>query len=243
MQDNCDERATAHIISLARGPDPRVRVYSRYFINGFLFRTKDSEKNLATQNSGVVASSDATSGSIDWYGVIKEIIVLEYMGRREVVLFKCDWFEKQLQGRGRSRSYKIDEYGYVNIDVSRLYYQSEPYILGNQAEQVYYVKDAKRPNWCTVVKTKPRNLYAMPTINVAETEERGDNDSGEFMNWSRDDIARVSVNEDDVARIIQENDANESSSDSETDYDSDDLVCSDDDSIAGIFPLIYFNHV
>ena len=109
MQDNCDERATAHIISLARGPDPRVRVYSRYFINGFLFRTKDSEKNLATQNSGVVASSDATSGSIDWYGVIKEIIVLEYMGRREVVLFKCDWFEKQLQGRGRSRSYKIDE--------------------------------------------------------------------------------------------------------------------------------------
>ena len=63
------------------------------------------------------------------------------------------------------------------------------------------------------------------------------------MNWSRDDIARVSVNEDDVARIIQENDANESSSDSETDYDSDDLVCSDDDSIPGIFPLICFNHV
>jgi Domain of unknown function (DUF4216) len=122
------------MISLACGPDPRVRAYSRYSINGFLFRTKEAEENLTTQNSGVVVSSDASTSSIDWYGVIEKIIVLEYMGKREVILFKCDWFEKIQQGRCRGRSYKIDEYGYVDIDVSRFYYQNDPYILGNQAE-------------------------------------------------------------------------------------------------------------
>ncbi|XP_078161883.1 uncharacterized protein LOC144557217 isoform X2 [Carex rostrata] len=235
LQNNHDGQVTDHMISLACGPDPRVRIYNRYLINGFLFRTKDAEENLTTQNSGVVVSSDASSGSVDWYGVIKKIIVLEYTGKRVVVLFKCDWFEKQPQGRYKSRSYKIDEYGYVNIDVSRHYYQNEPYILGNQAQQVYYTKDAKKPNWCTVVRTKPRNLYAMPTQDVAQTGEMGDDrddGAGDIVNWTRDDIARVSVDEDAVACIIR--DVNQSSSDNESDTDSDGLIYSDDDSILNL---------
>jgi hypothetical protein len=54
---------------------------------------------------------------------------------------------------------------------------NEPYVLASQAEQVYYVKDTKDPNWMVVVKTKPRDFYDMPeeTTNEAcqENEEIG----------------------------------------------------------------------
>jgi hypothetical protein len=35
---------------LSKGPDHRARVFNRCFINGFLFRTTNIEKNLTTQN-------------------------------------------------------------------------------------------------------------------------------------------------------------------------------------------------
>ncbi|PUZ75637.1 hypothetical protein GQ55_1G202300 [Panicum hallii var. hallii] len=58
--------------ALSQGSDHRARVFNRSFINGFLFRIAHIEKNLVTQNSGVVVKRDATTGDVDWYGVVRK---------------------------------------------------------------------------------------------------------------------------------------------------------------------------
>ncbi|GLT29175.1 hypothetical protein SLA2020_040570 [Shorea laevis] len=65
------------------------------------FHTKTHEKNLKTQNSGVTVISNTKSyssrkdnqpveGEINFYGVLQQIIKLNYSGFYKVVLFKCD---------------------------------------------------------------------------------------------------------------------------------------------------------
>ena len=131
-------------------------------MNGFLFRIKEAEQTLKTQNNGVVVKGDERTSYIDQFGLIQKIIVLDYLESQEVVLFKCDWFEVPPPGRNQSREYKKDEYGFISIDITRLQYKDGPFILGIQAEQVYYAKDVKNQNWCSMIKMKPTNLFAMP---------------------------------------------------------------------------------
>ena len=163
-----DGKTSAAIYALSQGPDHRARIFNRCFINGFLFRTAEIEKNLTTQNSGVVVKGDDSTGNMDWYGVIKKIFSLEFPNAKEVILFECDWYDVPAANKNKSRGYKKDEYGFVDIDTTRFRYLNEPYILGTQAEQVVYVKDPKKPGWCTVVILKPRNMFAIPeddTVN------------------------------------------------------------------------------
>ncbi|KAK2377307.1 hypothetical protein QL285_078005 [Trifolium repens] len=81
LQKSGDKRITSQLVALARGPDSRVCNYSGYFLNGFKFRTKDSEIHLKTQNSGVIVRGDELAGHIDYYGVIKTITEVRYMNR------------------------------------------------------------------------------------------------------------------------------------------------------------------
>jgi hypothetical protein len=87
---HAEGKVTDAIHALAQGPDHRARVLYRCFINGYLFRTAQIEKNLSTQNSGVVVKGDASAGGIDWYGVVKKIYALDFPMQKEVVLFECD---------------------------------------------------------------------------------------------------------------------------------------------------------
>lgn len=52
---------------IAWGPDCRVRIISKYFINGYKIHTKDWSKDKKTNNSGVWVKSE---GDIDYYGVL-----------------------------------------------------------------------------------------------------------------------------------------------------------------------------
>ncbi|WVZ49340.1 hypothetical protein U9M48_000708 [Paspalum notatum var. saurae] len=162
---------------LSQGPDHRARVYNRCFINGFLFRTVHVENRLTTQNSGVVVKGDESTGNIDWYGVVKKIILLDFPNEKEVVLFKCDWYDVPAANRNIGRGFKKDKYGIIDIDTTRLRYLEDPYILGTQAEQVFYVKGTKNPNWSTVVRLKPRNLFAMPDALDVDNEGELDSDA------------------------------------------------------------------
>ena len=47
------------LYALSRGPDPQARVYNGTFINGFFFRNDSVERDLNTQNSGVLVRGDA----------------------------------------------------------------------------------------------------------------------------------------------------------------------------------------
>lgn len=182
--------------NLSQGPDDRVRVFNRCFINGFLFRTVSAERSLITQNCGVLVKGDEGTGNMDWYGVIKKIISLQFAGGKEVMMFKCDWFDVHAATKNKGKGYNKDQYGIIYIDTTRLRYSDDPYVLATQAEQVFYVKHAKKSNWCSVVRIKPRNLFSMPESTSVEEEAEIDVDSllvgvehttitrnqGEFMN-------------------------------------------------------------
>ncbi len=164
------------------------------------------ENKLSTQNSGVVVKGDESTGNMDWYGVIKRIILLDFPNEKEVVSFQCGWCDVPAANRNKGRGFKKDKYGIIDIDTTRLRYSEDPYILGTQAEQVFYVKGTNNPDWSTVVRIKPRNLFAMPDapdkdiggeldldsldvgvedMNVAHTEE-------DMTTWIRSDMEGVS---------------------------------------------------
>jgi len=97
--------------ALSQGPSHRARVFNRCFINVFLFRTAHIEKNLITQNSGVVVNGDPNTGNIDWYGVVKKIYALDFPTQKEVILFQCDWHDVPAASRNKGRGFNKDQYG------------------------------------------------------------------------------------------------------------------------------------
>ena len=78
-----------------------VRRFNGYIIGGVRFHTKERESKRKTKNSGVVVTSKTSNSkdNIIYYGVIKEMIELNYFEHFRIVLFKCDWFDTK-QGRG-----------------------------------------------------------------------------------------------------------------------------------------------
>lgn len=162
------------MFALAQGPDHRARILNRCHINNWLFRTSAIERNLVTQNSGVLVRGDDTTGNMNWYGVIRKIISLEFPGQKEVILFQCEWYDVPAVTTSRSRGFNRDKWGIIDIDTTRFRFKNEPHILATQAEQVFLVKHVKKPTWSSVVALKPRNLFAMPDDN---NEDGIDSDS------------------------------------------------------------------
>ncbi|XP_070011781.1 uncharacterized protein [Nicotiana sylvestris] len=75
------------------GPGVEVTTMSKYTVNGYKFHTEDCSKHKNNNNSGVwVQGGDGNQdGDIDYYGVLKEIIELEYIGwpYKKLILFRC----------------------------------------------------------------------------------------------------------------------------------------------------------
>ncbi|XP_066384653.1 uncharacterized protein [Miscanthus floridulus] len=161
--------ASELMYDLSQGPDHRACVFNRCYINNWLFRTTTIERNLITQNSGVLVRGDGTTNNMTWYGVIRRMISLEFPAQKEVLLFQCDWYDVPAASTSRSRGYSRDKYGVIDIDTCRFRYSNKPYILATQAEPVFFVNLVNKPGWSSVVAVRPRNLFAMP-----EAENEGD---------------------------------------------------------------------
>ena len=134
-------------------------------VNGYRFHTQTCEKNRKTQNSGVVVQGEHGNNIVDFYGVLKDVLEVEYIGpNKKVLVFQCDWFD--LSGR---RGIQIDkDCELTNINVSRKWYADQPYILASQARQVFYAVDIKlNGSWRVVQGISPRTLYDVPEKDEA----------------------------------------------------------------------------
>ena len=105
-----------------------MKQFKRYVINGLKFHTKDSEASRKTQNSGVCV---VTEGVATYYGVLIDIIELNYFDKYRYVLFKFHWADV-ISGRGC----KKDEFGFPLVNFSRLIHTGnrlidEPYVLAS----------------------------------------------------------------------------------------------------------------
>ncbi|XP_047321118.1 uncharacterized protein LOC124925192 [Impatiens glandulifera] len=129
---------------------PAIR-HSMYFVNGFVWRSRDFGSNKATMNSGVCVHVD----DADYYGLLEDIIKIEYPGPSlRIVLFKCLWFDPT----SGSRIDKI--YRLVDINMKQKYAKYDSFILAQQGIQVYFATYPNKTNqigdWLAVCKTKAR---------------------------------------------------------------------------------------
>jgi hypothetical protein len=164
-----------------------------------------------TQNSGVVVRGDKSSGNVTCYGIIRNIISLEFPQQKEVILFQCDWYDVPANNTSRSRGYTRDKFGIIDIATSMFRYSDEPYILASNAKPVFYVPIVDKPGCSTVVLVRPRNLFFMQdTGNDADAldvgiQERIDSVQGqELSNWSRPDRAGTSGVADIINQVRRE---------------------------------------
>ena len=100
------------VIWLTWYPDNEAKQFKRNVINGVKFLTKDFEATRKTQNNGVYV---VTKGGATYYGVLINIIELNYSDKYRYVLFKCQWVDFISR-----RECKKDEFGFTLVNFSWL---------------------------------------------------------------------------------------------------------------------------
>ncbi|KAJ0239498.1 hypothetical protein HA466_0231240 [Hirschfeldia incana] len=139
---------------LVEGPKVKVTTSPMYFTRGFSFRSINRrEQSKSTVNCGISAKGD----SVDFYGILTEIIEVTYPGlvNMKCVLFRCEWYDPT-QGRGTRKNHL----GVTDVNSVRRYTKYDPFILASQADQVCYIpypniKTRSNP-WLAVIKINPR---------------------------------------------------------------------------------------
>ena len=108
--------------------------YNCYNVNGFKFHTHEYGYHKIIMNSGVCIKDNCWEGSEnDYYGILEEVIKLSYIEGHSVILFKCRWFDN-------NNGIKIDPWhGITEIKYGSKAYFDEPFVLAQQASQVYYI--------------------------------------------------------------------------------------------------------
>ena len=223
---------------LALGPNREVHTWPQYHANGYRFHTLDYGSNKVTMNSGVcVKGTNYNDPDSDYFGMLVEVIELEYHNpstkRTRIVLFKCDWFDPQ-KGHG----WKVhNEYGLVEIHKKRRFQKYEPFILAQQAQQVYYVEYpgkktkyqmSERANWLAVCKVKARSM--IESSNVAYQEDEVRHSSNVIID---DNIEELDLETNDYEKILcndmVKGDENMGANDYEADYETEFKSSSEDD--------------
>ncbi|KAA0032510.1 transposase [Cucumis melo var. makuwa] len=87
---------------------------------------------------------------MSFYRVIQEIWKLKY-STFNVPMFKCDWDQN-------SGGVRINELGYVLVDLNRVGHKSNSFIQESQAKQVFYVEDLSDARW-SVILTPPQRDF------------------------------------------------------------------------------------
>ena len=120
------ESVSEGLWALSYGPDLRVKTCAACKVNGVRYSTVDRENFLLTQNSGVMTEGSHDGNNIDFYGVLKEVIELQYNSnlqvRRTVVLFRCDWFKQE----GKTIGFRDDGH-FKSINVQSLWYKTDAF--------------------------------------------------------------------------------------------------------------------
>ncbi len=155
---------------LSRGPNRIARCFSGYVINGYRFHTKQRDARLKTQNSGVTLAAITESfastkdenpitQSVIYYGLITEIVEVDYYGRLKFVLFRCDWFEAE-----------EEKFGLTCVYFNKRCYMDDPFVFASQVHQCFYVEDPSNANRHYVVKSVQREF-----LNIEDPPEHAVN--------------------------------------------------------------------
>lgn len=103
------------------------------------------------------------NGNVTHYGVVREIIQLDYYEHGSVLIFKCDWVDYH----GRASGMKSEEYGFTLVNLDQCA-NANPFVLASQVEQVFYIPDRTDRGWYVVRKVNP-GIYSICKVRMMET--------------------------------------------------------------------------
>ncbi|KAA0038916.1 uncharacterized protein E6C27_scaffold1170G00860 [Cucumis melo var. makuwa] len=66
--------------------------------------------------------------------------------------------DRSVQNSGNSGGVRIDEFGYILVDLNRVGHKSDSFILASQAKQVFYVEDPSDVRWSVVLIPPQRDF-------------------------------------------------------------------------------------
>ncbi|WVZ08611.1 hypothetical protein V8G54_021957 [Vigna mungo] len=145
------------LLRLSRGPNTDVITYGGYYINNISFQTKEEDDKSRVQNSGVTLKAESVhfssskdknpiTASISYFGVIQEIWEVDYV-RFRVPVFKCKWVYINF-------GMITDGSGFTLVDLKKMSFTNEPFIMASQATQIFYVSDPANEKWSVVLEGK-----------------------------------------------------------------------------------------
>nr|AAM19041.1 putative transposon-like protein RIM2 [Oryza sativa Japonica Group] len=166
-----NETINQQLAFLARGPSGSIVTFQGYEINGYTFYTRAQDMKSTNQNSVVridAMGHDGTTGT--YYGAIKDIWELDY-GPLKVPLFRCQWV--RLTGGGVT----IDDSGMTTVDLNKVGYLDEPFVLANDITQVFYVKDMSSKGKKGKGSEEPKRHVVLPgKRKIVGVEDKTDED-------------------------------------------------------------------
>ncbi|CAN1289717.1 hypothetical protein LINPERPRIM_LOCUS20406 [Linum perenne] len=146
---------TLALHSLSCEPVSSVTKYTGCIINGVRFHTKDREMRRKTQNSGIVVEGNHLDEIIHFYGVLVDIIELDYVRDKHIYLFYCDRYDVE-----KRKSRIVNDVPVTSIRVDQIWYSSDPFVLASQVPQVFYINDPKLgSNWRVVQNFNHRHIF------------------------------------------------------------------------------------
>ena len=117
------------------------------------------------QNSGVrIDAYQDQVGSSTYYGRIEQIWELNYLNFK-VPLFRCSWVNIRT-------GVKVDKEGFTLVDLAKVGYTDEPFVLAKQVKQIFYIKDPANKKM-HVVRDGKRRIAGVD--NVVDEEEYNKN--------------------------------------------------------------------
>ncbi|KAL1321583.1 hypothetical protein AAHE18_14G137400 [Arachis hypogaea] len=170
------------------------------------FHTKNHDKNRATMNSGVCVKGNIYGkNDLDYYGILEEILELSYLGYENTIfIFQCCWLDPISR-------VKVDErYGLVDIKYKSRLQSNEPFVLAEQAQEVYYTKYLhsgykSSGEWWAACKVRAK-LFMNETLHDPDEHPNEQADSNDFYQESVSELRVQSVVlEDEVISLFDAN--------------------------------------
>ena len=160
------------LLMLARGPNIDVITYGVYYINNHYFYSKMEDDKSRVQNSGVTLQAEAVhfanskdknsiTSSMSYFGIIHEIWEVDYVTFK-VPIFKCEWVDSNL-------GVWTNDLGFTLVDLNKMSDIDEPFIMGNQARQIFYVIDPANQKLSIVLDG--RNMHVNDDEDCLDTLE------------------------------------------------------------------------
>jgi len=103
------------------------------------------------QNSGVRCNAldSETSEETTYFGFVDDIWELDY-GTFHIPVFRSQWVE--------DRHVTVDNYEIRVLDLSKVGYKDDPWIMANRAAQVFYVEQIISPNDKKKITDHPKHI-------------------------------------------------------------------------------------